>query len=94
MIAEPALVHASPESLCQAPAHTTEEEILRSTYSTLGRPVVAFGHTHIPFVRQIAGLTIANSGSVDLPFDGDPSAAYLLIENSIAAIRRIRFSAT
>ena len=34
------------------------------------------GHTHMPFVRQLAATLVVNVGSVGLPFDGDRRAAY------------------
>ena len=39
-----------------------------------------FGHTHLPFARTAAGgIELINPGSVGMPFDGDPRAAYALI---------------
>jgi diadenosine tetraphosphatase ApaH/serine/threonine PP2A family protein phosphatase len=38
------------------------------------------GHTHLPLRRTTdAGLELVNPGSVGMPFDGDPRAAYALI---------------
>lgn len=45
----------------------------------------------MPYVRQIGGKIVANSGSVSLPFDGDRRAAYLLVDNGIPAIRRVEY---
>lgn len=43
-------------------------------------PRVVFGHTHLQFVRATAGDTeLVNPGSVGMPFDGDPRAAYALL---------------
>lgn len=36
-------------------------------------------HSHVPVDRQIGGRRIINTGSVGLPFDGDPRACYALI---------------
>jgi putative phosphoesterase len=38
------------------------------------------GHTHLPLIRQIDQTLVVNVGSVGLPFDGDPRAAYAQIE--------------
>jgi predicted phosphodiesterase len=38
--------------------------------------VLVVGHTHVPFVRRVNGTLLVNAGSVGLPFDGDPRAAY------------------
>ena len=92
-----ALVHASPESLWRAPAHTASDAELESVYSPLGQAVAIYGHIHRPFVRSVAGvrgaskMLVANSGSVGLPYDGDRRAAYLLVDESGPAIRRVEY---
>ena len=41
-----------------------------------------FGHTHLPFRREAAGgIELINPGSVGMPFDGDPRAAYALLHD-------------
>jgi diadenosine tetraphosphatase ApaH/serine/threonine PP2A family protein phosphatase len=43
-------------------------------------PRVIFGHTHLPFARTgPRGIELVNPGSVGMPFDGDPRAAYALL---------------
>jgi diadenosine tetraphosphatase ApaH/serine/threonine PP2A family protein phosphatase len=43
---------------------------------------LVFGHTHLPFRRTAAGgVELVNPGSVGMPFDGDPRAAYAVIED-------------
>jgi predicted phosphodiesterase len=39
--------------------------------------VLLFGHTHIPWTRDIEGVTFINTGSVGKPKDGDPRAAWV-----------------
>ena len=39
-----------------------------------------FGHTHLPFRRESGGIELVNPGSVGMPFDGDPRAAYALVD--------------
>lgn len=86
-----ALVHASPESLWSAPGPQASDEELESTFGPIGRRMVVYGHVHRPFVRRLAAMTIANSGSAGLPYDGDRRAAYLLIDDDTAAIRRVEY---
>ena len=38
------------------------------------------GHTHLPFMRNIAGRTICNAGSLGAPNHGDPRAVWVLQE--------------
>jgi diadenosine tetraphosphatase ApaH/serine/threonine PP2A family protein phosphatase len=40
---------------------------------------LVFGHTHLPFIRQSGPVELVNPGSVGMPFDGDPRAAYALV---------------
>jgi predicted phosphodiesterase len=55
-----------------------EEELLGEV--TSGRLV--FGHTHLPFARMGPhGVELVNPGSVGMPFDGDPRAAYGLVRD-------------
>ena len=86
-----ALVHASPESLWRAPAHTASDAELESVYAPLGRPVAIYGHVHCPYIRSVSAMTVANTGSVGLSYDGDRRAAYLLLDESKPAIRRIEY---
>ena len=60
---------------------------LRETYGTPGAPLVVYGHIHRPFVRA----TVANSGSVGSPFDGDPRATYLLVADGRAEVVRVEY---
>jgi len=41
---------------------------------------LVFGHTHLAFARESAtGVALVNPGSVGMPFDGDPRAAYAVV---------------
>jgi predicted phosphodiesterase len=86
-----AIVHASPGDPWSAPSSQASDGELNSRYSSLTQPIVIYGHIHQPFVRTIGGLTVANSGSVGLPYDGDQRASYLLIEGSQIKIRRVKY---
>lgn len=87
-----AVVHARPADCWRAPGIDTSEAELAGTYDPLGAAVVVYGHTHLPGARRLAnGLTVANAGSVGLPFDGDPRASYALVEDGAASIRRVEY---
>src|SRR5262245_10452287 len=62
----------------------------RPTYGGDAATVV-YGHVHRPFVRSLPGLTVANSGSVGLPWDGDARAAYVLVDGGRPRIRRVAY---
>lgn len=42
----------------------------------------AYGHIHHQVMRTVAGSTYVNPGSVGLPFDRDPRAAYALVNDT------------
>jgi predicted phosphodiesterase len=42
--------------------------------------VIAFGHTHKPWHREVEGMHFVNAGSVGRPKDGDWRAGYVLLE--------------
>jgi predicted phosphodiesterase len=67
---------------------------MEKLYGSLGRPIVIFGHTHRPFIRAISGQPglLINTGSVGLPYDGDPRASYLILDESIPSIRRVDYN--
>jgi predicted phosphodiesterase len=86
------LVHASPGDLWQAPPPDAADEDLDDRYGA-GRPGLAvYGHIHRPYVRRLPGdLVVANAGSVGLPWDGDPRAAYLLVDDGEPSVRRVPY---
>jgi predicted phosphodiesterase len=91
-IQEPmALLHASPGDPWRAPGAEADDAELEQIYGALGQPVAVYGHIHRPYVRVLKALTVANSGSVGLSYDGEPRAAYLLLDGSIPTIRRVEY---
>jgi putative phosphoesterase len=42
--------------------------------------ILVCGHSHVPFARRIAGVTVVNAGSVGRPVDGDPRGSLALID--------------
>jgi diadenosine tetraphosphatase ApaH/serine/threonine PP2A family protein phosphatase len=62
-----------PESFC-----TKMAEIAGAKSGDL----IAFGHTHLAFHREVGGIHFVNTGSVGRPKDGDPRAGYVLVEIS------------
>ena len=68
----------------------TDGELSR-IYESLAANRVGYGHIHRPFARRVGGLTVANAGSVGLPWDGDPRTAYLLIDDGVPEIIRVEY---
>jgi len=72
--------HASPVSDVKSflpDAEDGEEELLGDALEEQ----LVFGHTHLQFRRRMrsALLELVNPGSVGMPFDGDPRAAYAIV---------------
>ena len=86
-----ALVHASPDSLWRAPAPEATDAEMIQVYKPLGQPIAVYGHIHRSFVRRMEDLTVVNTGSVSLSYDGDPRASYLLVDNGDPVIRRVAY---
>ena len=86
-----ALVHAVPGDLWRAVKAEADDSELRSVYGPLGARLAVYCHIHRPYVRDLGDLTVANSGSVGLPFDGDPRASYLLITDGRPENRRVEY---
>jgi diadenosine tetraphosphatase ApaH/serine/threonine PP2A family protein phosphatase len=73
-------VHASPVSDVRSflpQPEADEQELLAG----IEEPRLVFGHTHLPFRRisAVGGIELVNPGSVGMPFDGDPRAAYAVL---------------
>ena len=65
-----------------------EEELLGGVAT--GR--VVFGHTHLAFAREGPhGVELLNPGSVGMPFDGDPRAAYAVVRDGDVEHRRVAY---
>jgi predicted phosphodiesterase len=60
----------------------------------VGEPRLIFGHTHLPFARVDAatGIALVNPGSVGMPFDGNPRAAWAILhDDGTIEHRRTRY---
>jgi predicted phosphodiesterase len=56
-------------------------------------PLVLVGHTHYQFLRVVHGAVIVNPGSTGQPRDGDPRAAYAILDRDSGAVtfHRIKY---
>ena len=85
------LVHASPESLWQAPSPEAGDADLELAFGSLDTPISIYGHIHCAYVRNLPRRIVANTGSVSLSYDGDRRAAYLLLDDANPSIRRVTY---
>lgn len=88
-------VHGSPASDEESfvPEPGDDDERMLGGVSTARR--VVFGHFHLQFTRPgPGGVELVGPGSVGMPFDGDPRAAYALIhDDGRVEPRRVEYDA-
>jgi diadenosine tetraphosphatase ApaH/serine/threonine PP2A family protein phosphatase len=53
--------------------------------------IVCVGHSHMQFNLAVEGTVVLNPGSVGLPRDGDPRAAYAVIEDNRIELKRVGY---
>jgi putative phosphoesterase len=86
------VVHARPDDCWRSPDAEASDEELLTTYATLKSRVVIYGHIHRPYVRRLPSIVVVNSGSVSLSYDGDPRAAYAVVDGEEITIRRVEYN--
>ena len=91
------LVHGSPRKVNEylfedKPARTFERIAAGADCD-----VLAFGHTHKPWIHGYGGVLFVNCGSIGKPKDGDPRAAFAILNTDgvevTAHIERITYDA-
>ena len=87
-----ALVHAVPGDTWKVVPTDASDAELQEIYGPLAARLAVYGHIHRPYIRSLCALTLANSGSAGMPFDGDRRAAYLLVEDGRPEIRRVGYN--
>lgn len=84
------LVHATPrdpmdEYLLRDP------ELWSRRLQNVEADVVCVGHSHIQFNLMVGDTLVINPGSVGQPRDGDPRAAYAIIEDNKVELKRVAY---
>lgn len=72
-------VHGSPRRMNEYLFENRDERSLARIAAIADADVLVFGHTHIPWTREIGGVRFINTGSVGKPKDGDPRACWVLL---------------
>jgi hypothetical protein len=85
------VVHAVPDDPWRIVSANASDEDIEQVYAVLGSTRVVYGHIHTPLVRRLATFTLVNTGAVSQSFDGDPRAAYALVDDDRVEIRRIEY---
>lgn len=85
------ILHARPDTVWRAPGPEARGADFESAYGSIAERVIVYGHLHLPFIRKIGAATFVNSGSVGLPYDGDPRASYAILDDGVPSIRRVEY---
>jgi putative phosphoesterase len=73
------VVHANPRNLHDQIKPDTSPALVRPLIAKVEQEIIAFGHYHVPFVRELDGKTLVDVSSVGLPRDGVLRAVYALL---------------
>src|SRR5437588_9074956 len=84
------LVHASPRDPLDEYAQADPDYWARRLENVEG-DVICVGHTHQPYVLEVGEKLVINPGSVGQPRDGDPRAAYAVIEDFRVDLKRVEY---
>ena len=74
------LVHGSPRKVNEYLFEDKPASLYERLAAQAECDVLVFGHTHKPWVREYGGVLFVNCGSVGKPKDGDPRAAFAVLE--------------
>ena len=92
------LVHAVPSNpLHQYLYPWHDAELFYKALGIEGRSypfdVVLLAHTHYQFIRVLGNVVVVNPGSVGQPRDGDPRAAYAVVDTDSREVylRRVKY---
>ncbi len=81
------LVHGSPRKVNEYLFEDKPASLYERLAASAGCDVLVFGHTHKPWIREHGGVLFVNCGSVGKPKDGDPRAAFAVLELTDGEVR-------
>jgi putative phosphoesterase len=84
------LVHATPRDPLDEFA-PPDPELWARRLEGLDVDVVCVGHTHQPYALTVGDTLVVNPGSVGVQREGDPRAAYGVIEGRTVNLRRVEY---
>jgi len=90
-----AVTHAAPsDPLYRYLPPETPDDVWETEVSGVEADVLVLGHTHRPLFRRHGRLVVVNPGSVGLPRDADPRAAYAVWEDGEVIFQRRAYDQT
>lgn len=84
------MVHATPRDPMDEYGPPEEEFWARRLEDT-DADLVLVGHTHCQYELMVGRRRVVNPGSVGLPRDGDPRAAYAILEDGEVTLKRVDY---
>ena len=84
-------MHATPRSDEERLLPDTPDPQATAMLAGVDAPTLLYGHVHLQHRRALDGLEVVNPGSVGFPFDGDPRAAWAVIEDGAVELRRTAY---
>ena len=87
------LVHGSPRKVNEYLFEDKPARLYERLAAAEDADLLVFGHTHKPWVHDFGGVRFVNCGSVGKPKDGDPRAAFAVIDGDEVTIERVAYDA-
>lgn len=84
------LVHATPRDPLDEYV-LKDRSIWERRLQNVEADIVCVGHSHMQFHLKVDDAIVLNPGSVGLPRDGDPRAAYAIIEDNHIELKRLEY---
>ncbi len=72
--------HGSPRKINEYLYEDRPQSVFDNIAKVAGCDLLFFGHTHLPYQKQVGKTLFVNTGSVGKPKDGDPRAGYVIAE--------------
>jgi putative phosphoesterase len=85
------MVHATPRDPLDEYA-IADVDFWARRLADVDAQVICVGHTHYPYILEVGDKLVVNPGSVGQPRDGDPRAAYAIIENQRVELKRVEYA--
>ena len=82
------ITHATPSDLYRYIDPDISDADLSGLFGEKDADLIVWGHTHLPWIRKIGGITVLNPGSLGQPRDGNPDASYAVWEDGQLEIIR------
>jgi predicted phosphodiesterase len=85
------LVHATPRGDEEMLMPETPASEVAAMLAGVEQHTLLCGHVHIQYRLPVAGHEVVNPGSVGMPLDGDPRAAWAIISDGQVELRRVAY---